>query len=122
MASIGVALPLALDDNDGFVMLKSFKKTIKQNFKMLLLTNPGERVMDPNFGVGMKTYLFENHHDNLGAEIETKIRKQVDTYMPAIDILNIAFDASSIDSNKLGVAITYAIPDIGVKDLLRFTI
>ena len=38
--------------------------------------------------------------------------------MPAINVLDIAFDASSIDSNKLGVAITYAIPDIGVKDLL----
>ena len=122
MASIGVALPLALDDNDGFVMLKSFKKTIKQNFKMLLLTIPGERVMDPNFGVGMATYLFENHHESVASEIETKIRKQVDIYMPAINVLDIAFDASSIDSNKLGVAITYAIPDIGVKDLLRFTI
>ena len=29
---------------------------IKQNLKMLILTNPGERVMDPEFGVGIKQF------------------------------------------------------------------
>jgi len=122
MASIGVALPLTLDDSDGFTMLKSLKRTIKQNFKMLILTNPGERVMEPNFGVGMRRFLFENYHDNITTEIETKIQKQVDTYMPIISVTDIQFDASGADSNKLGVSITYRIPQIGVKDLLQFTI
>jgi len=122
MASIGVALPLTLDDSDGFTMLKSLKRTIKQNFKMLILTNPGERVMEPNFGVGMRRFLFENYHDNITTEIETKIKKQVGIYMPIITITNIQFDASGIDSNKLGVLITYQVPQIGIKDLLQFTI
>jgi len=38
MASYSVALPLELDDGDGFVMIKSIKKLIRQNLKMLLLT------------------------------------------------------------------------------------
>ena len=122
MASIGVALPLTLDDGNGFTMLKSLKRTIKQNFKMLILTNPGERVMEPNFGVGMRRFLFENYHDNITTEIETKIKKQVGIYMPIITITNIQFDASGIDSNKLGVLITYQVPQIGIKDLLQFTI
>mgnify|MGYP003354002300 CR=1 FL=1 len=33
---------------------------MKQNFKILLLTNPGERVHFPKFGVGLRNYLFEN--------------------------------------------------------------
>ena len=60
MSSLGVKLPLARDSSDGFGMIKNFKTMIKQNFKMLLLTNPGERVMEPDFGVGRKKFLFEN--------------------------------------------------------------
>ena len=122
MASLGVALPLSLDDGDGFTMLKSLRRTIKQNFKMLLLTNPGERVMDPMFGAGLKTYLFENYHDNVTVEMETRIREQTGMYLPVVQLLNIAFNTSNIDSNQLGIIITYAIPNIGVKDLLQFTI
>ena len=60
MASYGVMLPLELDDGDGFVMLKKIKNLIRQNLKMILLTDPGERVMEPSFGVGMKRFLFQN--------------------------------------------------------------
>ena len=122
MASIGVALPLARDSGDGFVMLKDLKRTIRQNLKMLILTNPGERVMDPNFGIGMKRFLFENYGEDVTAQIETRVQQQVDIYMPMIKVRGIAFDTSRIDSNNLGVTIKYELPQIGVKDLLQFTI
>ena len=122
MASIGVQLPLTLDSGDGFTMLKDLKTTIRQNLKMLILTNPGERVMDPNFGVGMKRYLFENYHEDVTTQIETRINEQIDIYMPSVKIRGILFDASNIDSNSLGVTIKYELPQIGVKDLLQFTI
>ena len=53
------------DSEDGFQLVKSLKQNIKQNLKMLLLTIPGERVMEPNFGVGLKTYLFSNFHQDI---------------------------------------------------------
>ena len=94
MASIGVALPLTLDSGDGFTMLKDLKKAIRQNLKMLILTNPGERVMNPNFGVGMKRFLFENYHEDVTSQIETKIKQQVDIYMPSVRIRGIGFDTT----------------------------
>ena len=53
-------LPLAYDSTqDGnYALNKTLIDTIRQNLKMLLLTNPGERIMMPNFGVGIRTYLF----------------------------------------------------------------
>ena len=122
MASLSVALPLQLDSGDGFDMIKSFRKLARQNLKMLLLTDPGERVMEPDFGAGLKSFLFENYHRDIGAQIDSKIREQVDIFMPAIEIIDIIFDETDIDSNVLGIEITFLIPEIGVKDLLRFTI
>jgi phage baseplate assembly protein W len=59
MSSYAPFLPLTLDGQDGFVNIKDFGHLIKQNLKMLVLTNPGERIMMPNFGIGLKKILFE---------------------------------------------------------------
>ena len=68
---------LNVSDNSGFHMIDSLKVNIKQNLKMLILTNPGERVMTPNFGVGIRKYLFEVVSDEVYAEIDSKIKQQV---------------------------------------------
>ena len=77
MSSIGVAIPLLKSSNDGFQMLKTIQATVKQNLKMIILTNPGERIMDPDFGVGIKTYLFSNFNEGIQSEIYDKITQQV---------------------------------------------
>ena len=122
MASYSVALPLTYDSGDGFTMLKRIRDVAKQNFKMLILTIPGERVMEPDFGVGLKRYLFENFSETVYAEIDSRIRKQVAIYMPMLIIQEIEFMSSDQDNNYLAVSIAYQIPGIGVKDLLEFTI
>ena len=122
MTSLAPKLPITIDSGDGYTMIKTLKRLIKQNFKMLVLTNPGERVMDPEFGVGIRQFLFENFSSDVYTRIDFKIREQVSTYIPVISIKTIEFGASSIDENSLGVRIEYLIPDIAVSDLLEFTI
>tara|TARA_R110002072_G_scaffold106863_2_gene233180 strand:+ start:686 stop:1054 length:369 start_codon:yes stop_codon:yes gene_type:complete len=122
MTSLAPRLPITIDSGDGYTMIKTLKRLIKQNFKMLVLTNPGERVMDPEFGVGIRQFLFENFSSDVYTRIDFKIREQVSTYIPVISIKTIEFGASSIDENSLGVRIEYLIPDIAVSDLLEFTI
>ena len=88
---------------------------------MLILTNPGERVMEPNFGVGIMQYLFSNYSDGVGGQIKNKIEEQVRLYLPVVKIGNIQFEESP-DTNSIRVILTYQIPDIAVNDLLEFTI
>ena len=51
MAGFAPKLPLTQDSGDGFTLIKDFETMIRQNLKMLILTIPGERVMDPEYGV-----------------------------------------------------------------------
>ena len=122
MSSFSVALPLRRDSNDGFVMNKKFITLVRQNLKMLLLTVPGERIMDPEFGVGLKTFLFQNFHEGTLAEIDAKVRAQAAKYLPVVSIIGLSFDQSRIDTNQLGIAIKFTIPNIGATDLLQITI
>ena len=122
MSSLAVKLPLTRDSVDGFVMIKNLQTMVRQNFKMLLLTNPGERVMMPLYGVGLKQYLFEQFTSSTFAKIEARITEQVKTYMPNVSIIEIAFDQMNIESNALQIRIAYSIPILEVSDLLQFTI
>ena len=121
MASIGVRLPLVKDSADGFGMIKTIKGMIKQNFKMLLLTIPGERIMEPNFGVGIIQFLFSNYSEGAEVEIRERISSQVRTYMPIISVESIEF-SSDPDSSLLQMNVTYKIPRLGTRDLLEITI
>jgi len=122
VAGLAPKLPLSYNSGDGFTLIKNFRELAKQNFKMLILTLPGERVMEPNFGVGITQFLFSNFHANTYMEIDSKIREQTRAYMPFIEIVDISFDSAGQDMNMLAVSIKYDIPRIGAKDLLEFTI
>ena len=122
MASLAPKLPLTLDTGDGYTSIKLLKNLIKQNLKMLILTNPGERVMDPEFGVGIKQFLFENFQSDVYVRIDEKIREQVNFYLPVVSIVSIEFGRLNQDQNLLALRLEYAIPDISTRDLLEFTI
>jgi hypothetical protein len=122
MASLAIRLPLTFDSSDGYTTIKGLKVLVRQNLKMLILTVPGERVMHPKFGVGIKKFLFENAGTGVYAEIDTKIREQVRAYLPIVQILEIKFGTDGIDNNLLAIYIRYSIPDLNIQDLLEFTI
>jgi len=122
MSSIGIRLPIQKDRIDGFQMLKTVRETLKQNLKMVILTNPGERIMDPEFGVGAQQYLFSNFSEGPQLKLDNAIREQVALYIPAIKIHDIMFKATDPNTNTLSFQIHYSVPDAGLKDLLEFTI
>ena len=89
---------------------------------MLILTNPGERVMEDEFGVGITQYLFQNFSDNVYAEIDNKIREQVSVYMPMVTINEVNFYSLEPESNKVSFRLVYSIPSIAANDLIEITI
>tara|TARA_R110000824_G_scaffold234189_1_gene422716 strand:- start:908 stop:1318 length:411 start_codon:yes stop_codon:yes gene_type:complete len=117
--ALGVELPLSPSSTDGWQLITSIRPLIRQNLRMIIMTNPGERVMEPLFGVGINSYVFRNFHATTYSEIEFKIKEQVTRYLPAVTIDNIIFDASGQDFNKLYMKISYSVPKISVRDVLE---
>jgi uncharacterized protein len=120
---LAAALPLSVDEVDGcYKLIKTYSELVKQNFKVLLMTNPGERLMDSNFGVGLRRKLFENNSPTTYADISSDINEQVSKYMPFLQINDIDFGDSSSDSNFLSIRIAYTIVPLSVSDILEETI
>ena len=109
-------LPLRYDSTSKYSYINDYTTLVNQNLKMLLLTIPGEKMMDTDFGVGLTTYLFEQNTVQTRSSISAKIRDQVQLYLPYIDIVNIEYHSSIEDSQisdeYLGIRITYNIVPI----------
>jgi len=91
MGGISPKLPIERDESDGYALTKTYTQSTLQNLKNLLLTVPGERMMDPLFGVGMNRYLFEQHSEATYSNIHAKVLQQVERYMPFVVIDDMVF-------------------------------
>tara|TARA_R100000388_G_scaffold23750_1_gene18062 strand:+ start:23166 stop:23597 length:432 start_codon:yes stop_codon:yes gene_type:complete len=108
--------PSLEDPTDPNLDLTNPLSEIKQNFKTLLLTRPGEKLDEPEFGIGIQNFLFEMNTIEIKQQISSRIRSQAITYMSSINIVDI--DLSTFDNNENGVyvAITYYVPQINQQD------
>jgi phage baseplate assembly protein W len=122
MPGISPKLPLALDTIDlAYKSNKTLKESIQQNLKSLILTNPGEKIMDSRFGVGLKQFLFQNFSPTVAENISNTINVQVKRYMPFININQIKVNDSQ-DENKLFVTIIYNVPNLSIQNILSLDI
>jgi len=121
-------LPLTVDEVDGhYVLNKTLKQTATQNLKMLVLTSPGERIMDPAFGVGLRRYFFENNDSSVYEEIRRRIQGQVKKYLNYIDITAVIFNEDStdqrqFDSNMITIRLEYNIRGANITGILSIPI
>lgn len=127
MSGITLKIPVTLSSTDGFYSLtKDVKQNAKQSLKMIVLTAPGERVMNPQFGVGIRQYLFEQFSDSLYKTLKGKIIEQTKLYLPYVNIIDVIFLNSNKDvierpdaeANVLSIEIKYAITNLNVFDSL----
>ncbi len=126
MQGISVKLPLLYSNVDGpYSLNKNIGEVVRQNFKNLLLTSPGERIMLPDFGVGLRRLLFSNVTPALYSQISLNINEQVNKYMPFINIEDIQLlnmgDDENLGINEISVSVTYNIGSLDSQDTIRIS-
>ena len=111
--AIGVSLPF----NGPGVFNKTYstKDQIKSNVVNLLLTNRGERIMNPNFGADIKDLLFEGMTDSLKSIIQDRVTTSFTTYIPQASINNVDVVFSE-DTNTINITVNYTLNISGTSD------
>ena len=105
---IGLSFPLRRDKFNDFAMTKNSLEQSQHNLKNLLLTYPGERVGQPEFGSRLRELCFEQIDDTLPELIEEEIRKAVSVWLPYINIIEVATLTEEGDKNKIFVRMKYS--------------
>jgi phage baseplate assembly protein W len=113
MQGFSPKLPLSKDVTDGlYSMNKTALESIHQDFKMLLLTNPGERMMIPDYGVGLRAMLFSQDTPELSNFIRNQVNNQVAKFMDFITVTNIEISTDQDNENAIGIKIEYYVPSL----------
>lgn len=102
--AIGVSLPF----NGPGVFNKTYttKDQIKSNLVNLLLTDIGERVMNPTFGCNLKRFLFEGITDSNIESLIISLGNSISIFIPEITVTNIEV-VPTPDSNLIDLTIDY---------------
>jgi len=104
--TIGIKLPMnSKTSREFFNMSYNTEEQSVSNFVNLLMTKQGERFMQPEFGVGLPWYLFEQNTVELLSEIDTVIRLQAAIWLPYITIyeINIKNDIALSEGHTIGM-------------------
>ena len=115
-AAVGVDLPF----NAPGVFRSNFttKQAIKNNLINYFLTNPGERPLNPNFGGGLRSFIFEQiSTDNLDF-LKERISNDLRTFFPNIEINNLEILRQE-DLNTITVSLTYSVINTNINDTLE---
>jgi hypothetical protein len=102
--AIGVALPF--NGPGVFKSTYTTKDQIKSNLINLLLTDIGERVMNPNFGTNLKRFLFEGITNINNEALIDSLNNSISIYIPEITVTDIILTPTT-DSNLINLTINY---------------
>lgn len=73
----------------GYLFSQEGIATLKSDLIQLLMTNPGERVMLPSYGTGLRRLLFKPNDTFARMEAENLIKKAITTWEPRIVVSQI---------------------------------
>ena len=108
-AFLGVGWSFPLAARDGQAQMVVYEEDVRQAILIILLTNPGERIMRPTFGAGLKAFVFEP----VNATTMESIRRQVDEALvdwePRIDVLGVDVTADPAHSGTVLIDIAYRV-------------
>ena len=77
---------------------------IKNNIKLLLQTNQGERMFQPNLGMNLKNLLFEPMTEDLTIQIENNIVDVFERWLPFVELRNIDIEnKNELSQTKINI-------------------
>lgn len=104
----GWAYPVSLEA-DGTLGRVAYEEDVRQAIRIILMTNPGERVMRPDFGAGLNAFVFEPLSTTTLVLVENRVREALIDWEPRIDVLSVEVTYSQADPGKLLIEINYRV-------------
>ena len=89
------------------------ENAIARAVRNIVLTTPGEKFFDPDFGSSVSEILFENVDDITAVSIEDEIKSSLKNYEPRVELINVTVNPN-FDANQFDVIISYRIVGIDI--------
>lgn len=104
---IGWSFPVA--ENSGQTEMAQYEEDVRQAVLIVLLTNPGERMMRPTFGAGLNEFLFEPINSTTMATVAQRVEDSLIDWEPRIDVISVSVTPDSKNVATLLIDIQYRV-------------
>jgi len=104
----GWAFPVGLS-GDGTISTASGAEDIRQSIRIILDTNPGERLMRPDFGAGLEAFVFEPVNSTTIARLKKQVKEALTVWEPRIQVDQVQVTSDTENRNTLLFEVQYRV-------------
>ena len=108
-----VSMSFKFNPLSGDLIALKNENAIARAVRNIVLTTPGEKFFDPDFGSSVSEILFENVDDITAVSIEDEIKSSLKNYDPRVELINLTVNPN-FDENQFDVLISYRIVGIDI--------
>ena len=114
--AVGVALPF--NAPGVFYSTYTTQEAIKTNLIDFFLTEPGERYLNPTYGGGLRSFIFEQITSNTLDSLQEDVQSKINRFFPNVKVLDLEV-LQDPDYNTITVSIKYNIIDTAISDEIQ---
>jgi phage baseplate assembly protein W len=104
----GWAFPISAGP-DGDVSLAVGPEDVREAVRLILETEPGERVMRPDFGGGLRSFVFAPLSTSTLALVRHRVEQSLIRWEPRIDLDDVRVAPDSVEPGRLNIEIDYRV-------------
>lgn len=117
----GIAFPPALDE-DGRVAWSQGPTNVRESIRVILMTDPGERLMLPSFGAGLRSFLFKPNTAATHRLIEERITRALIRWEPRAQLGSVEVARDPEDAQKANVTVKYKLVATQVQEAVSVAV
>ena len=108
-----VSMSFKFNPLSGDLITLSNENAIARSVRNIVLTSPGEKIFDPDFGSNIGEILFENIDEISAIQIKEEIELSIKNFEPRVRLQEVEINPD-YDNNQFDVTINYRITGIDV--------
>lgn len=94
---------------DGEIAMAAYDEDIRQAILIIMQTDPGERVMRPDFGAGLNALVFEPVSTTTLALVKHRVEQALILWEPRINLIDVQVTTDDNERNRLLIEVNYQV-------------
>ena len=115
----GMKFPPQVDAGTGRFALSSGEQSVRESIYLILMTNRGERWLEPNFGGRLMSYTFMDTSVTMLSIMAGDLRALILEQEPRVSAVDVDIDPE-VREGCLVVSLTYTVAETNTRDNLVF--
>lgn len=106
---VGWKFPVQVDEATGRIKTSSYEEDIQEAIGLIVMTSRGERVMNPQFGCGIRRFVFDDVDYTTINQMQNEVRNTLIAWEPRITDIEVIVETDGKSAGKLVIHVAYVV-------------